>query len=327
MELFSELYGCYYRVVAKILEEAHGKGISRARLEAIVQEYGFEESGLHLVPSLINGEWDLLFENSEGLYQSKLMGKQVGKPLTHLQKSWLKAIAQDEKFRLFLTDAQIQEWEVRLKDVEPLFLEEDFHYFDRARDGDPYKEEGYRNHFQEILHAIECREALLVEYQRNNGRTIKSHILPVQMQYSEKDNKFRVLAGEIRPDERVVPLWLNMGRVLSVQPSSRLILQPFKSEKLLQKREKLEEVTLRISQERNALQRSLVQFAFYDKVTHQEENGHGYICRLRYHKEEESELLIRILSFGPVVQVVEPESFVGLMREKIRSQQACFEFF
>lgn len=39
-----------------------------------------------------------------------------------------------------------------------------------------------------------------------------------------------------------------------------------------------------------------------------------------YDKDDETELLIRILSFGPMIRVIEPESFVELVRERIAKQ-------
>lgn len=44
MELFSELYNCYYQVVDHILKEASAHPISQKRIQAICGEIGFAES-------------------------------------------------------------------------------------------------------------------------------------------------------------------------------------------------------------------------------------------------------------------------------------------
>ena len=44
--------------------------------------------------------------------------------------------------------------------------------------------------------------------------------------------------------------------------------------------------------------------------------------RLWYQQEDQIEVLIRLLGFGPVVRVLGPESFVALMRERVRKQAA-----
>ena len=49
-----------------------------------------------------------------------------------------------------------------------------------------------------------------------------------------------------------------------------------------------------------------------------------YQIRLRYDKDDETELLIRVLSFGPVLEVIEPSAFVTLMRKRIAVQKQRF---
>lgn len=323
MELFSELYGCYYRVVARILARAHEKGIARADISAIVEQEAFAESGLHLIPRLLNGEWGLLREDEAGLFHSKLAHAQVGKPMTHLQKSWLKAILQDVRMRLFLEDEQmalLNEW---LQDVPPLFNQEDFHVFDVALDGDDYQEEGYVQRFRRVLVAIKAKTPLTLDYRRGKGGQMRTSFVPVQMQYSEKDDKFRVLGGELRQNGRVVPILLNMGRIAAIHSSRRAVPEGFQVDSIPRRQADMREVTLHITKERNALERCMMQFAFYDKETVAEEDGRGYQCRIRYDRGEETELLIRILSFGPVVRVMGPDSFVAQMRERVQSQMRC----
>ncbi len=41
---------------------------------------------------------------------------------------------------------------------------------------------------------------------------------------------------------------------------------------------------------------------------------------LHYRREDETELLIKIISFGPLVKVAEPDSFAVLIRERIERQ-------
>ena len=43
MELFSEIYGCYFTVVAHILEQAQ-RGLTKHEIEQFVNEYGFKKA-------------------------------------------------------------------------------------------------------------------------------------------------------------------------------------------------------------------------------------------------------------------------------------------
>jgi predicted DNA-binding transcriptional regulator YafY len=42
-----------------------------------------------------------------------------------------------------------------------------------------------------------------------------------------------------------------------------------------------------------------------------------------YDKDDETEILIRLLSFGPMIRVVEPESMTALIRDRLKMQKSC----
>lgn len=87
VELFHEIYGCYFAAVGKILHASHKNGVTRADINCIVETYAFAESGLHLIPRLLEGtSWDLL-RKEDGRWYSKLVSAQTETPLTTLQKS------------------------------------------------------------------------------------------------------------------------------------------------------------------------------------------------------------------------------------------------
>lgn len=50
-----------------------------------------------------------------------------------------------------------------------------------------------------------------------------------------------------------------------------------------------------------------------------------YRVMLKYNQSDETELLIRILGFGPMIHVVEPDSFVELIRERLKRQQSLLK--
>lgn len=76
-------------------------------------------------------------------------------------------------------------------------------------------------------------------------------------------------------------------------------------------------LTMELTDERGALERVLLHFSHLEKETKRLDKNR-YQVTLHYDKSDETEILIRILSFGAMVQVVSPESF----REKIRERLA-----
>lgn len=65
----------------------------------------------------------------------------------------------------------------------------------------------------------------------------------------------------------------------------------------------------------------MLHFAHFEKQA--ERMDDKYILRLKYYENDETELVIRVLSFGPYVKVQEPESFVDLIKERLISQRSC----
>ena len=82
----------------------------------------------------------------------------------------------------------------------------------------------------------------------------------------------------------------------------------------------LRELVLLLRDERNGLERVLLHFSHFEKVTRRLDSR-LYEIRLRYDPADETELLIRILSFGPVLEVRSPPEFAALVRERICIQQ------
>ena len=52
-------------------------------------------------------------------------------------------------------------------------------------------------------------------------------------------------------------------------------------------------------------------------------NQNCYRIKIYYEKEDETELVIRVLTFGPMVKVIEPKPFVDLIKERLIMQKKC----
>ena len=56
-----------------------------------------------------------------------------------------------------------------------------------------------------------------------------------------------------------------------------------------------------ITDERNALERAMLHFAHFEKQAERTDDGR-YILRLKYYENDETEIVIRVLSFRSVCQ-------------------------
>lgn len=307
--VFSEVYGTYYNIVAKILTQAVEKKLTVENLQQLVREDGYADSSLQLLPALSDGTWKLLTPDL------KTPLKNVPTmPLTSLQKRWLKTLLGDEKIRLFFTDEEIAEQEQILQGVEPLYKPEQFVFFDRFVDGDDYAKPKYRENFREILRGVKEKRYINASYRSNRGSIIVwTDLVPLSLEYSAKDDKFRLQA--MAEHKQVT---LNLGRIISVEAGDviKAAKQLLKSETAQQK------LVLEIEDERSTMVRALMHFSDLAKETEKLDDMH-YLLTVYYDKSEETEMLFRVLSFGPTVKVREPESFVKLLKEKLKEQLEC----
>lgn len=292
--LFSEIYGSYYQAVAKILSQAVEGTLDGKTLRQIVQDTAFAESPLTIPDALSSGQWPLLNPDySTPLYQEPAM------PLTMLQKRWMKAILLDSRVQLFQPD------ETGLAGIEPLFRPEWLVYFDRYTDGDDYENPDYIRNFRTILAVLREKKQLRVLFLDGKGNRHNTVVSPQYLEYSEKDDRFRLAAEGFRP-------WIiNLSRIKECEA---LEVHVYTTHQVFRHTQSL---TMELTDERGALERVLLHFSHLEKETKRLDETH-YQITLHYDKNDETGMLIRILSFGAVVRVTAPESF----REKIRQRLA-----
>ena len=301
--IFSELYSAYYNAVARILKEACARPLPRAELRRIVAQEAFGESLLTIEPAILDERWQLLHaDGTTPVRHAPTM------PLTLLQRRWLKAIAQDPRIRLF-PDTGFDD-----PGVEPLFRQEDIDVFDRYTDGDPYSDGDYIRHFRMVLEAARERKPLWIEAVSPKGDVNHYIVTPERLEYSEKDDKFRLTGYGFRR------LFINLARITRCRPYKGEVRYP----ESLPEPENKRVVVLELADERNALERVLMHFAHFEKQA-ERLDGERYRVSITYSVEDETEMLIRILAFGPVVRVTSPEGFRELIRERLERQKKLLD--
>lgn len=299
--IFHEIYSVYYQAVAKILERVQQGQVSHEELGQIVSQTAFAESAMTILPALQKGQWQLLTPDGK-----TPLTHRPTMPLTLLQKQWLKALTLDPRFRLF--DIELPD----LEDIAPLFTPSDFVVYDRYGDGDPYEDEDYIARFRLILRAIREKRPLRLQIRNRRGSLVWVRGYGQRLEYSQKDDKFRLLLTDRRNDSMI-----NLARITdcSLLPVGALPAHRMHKKQAL-------ELTLQIRNERNTLERCLLHFAHFKKRVERIDRLH-YILYLSYDREDETELLIRILSFGPFVEVLGPATLREQIITRLKSQKSC----
>lgn len=317
--IFSELYGAYYRAAAKILALDE---ITESLIYSIISEEAFADSALlipqKLVPKNSFSDWGLLNQGEGKSFVSVLNHKPFS-IVTELQKRWLKAQLSDPKFRLFLDSGVTEKLEQRLENIKPLFSSSFFRSSDVFSDGDPYEDESYIKNFRTIVSAIEAKEVLDIEFMSGKNERKRGHFLPLKLEYSRKNDKFRVYCAAYH-DRHWSNGLINLGRVVSTVKTGKTADCPIDMEEYFSQRKCTEPVIVEVTRERNGVERFMMEFAAYEKYTERDLETGVCTVKLWYDKADETELLIRLLSFGPVIEIKAPQSFRKLAAERVRKQ-------
>ena len=294
--IFHEIYGSYYHAVASVLREAARGTLTKKDLTALIREQAFGESLLTMPEGLQGEKWRLMHRDLSTPIRSV-----PDMPLTTLEKRWMKALLSDPRVRLFSPDT------AGLEDAEPLFDMDSVVWYDRYADGDDYGDPEYVARFAVILKALREKRCLYVCYDTGKNTRLRLVVKPVALEYSEKDDRFRLVA-----DGRRRRWTINLGRVAECD----LALTDFDMPEHAPEKES---VTFELEDRRNAMSRVLLHFSHLEKETRRLD-GRRYRVTLKYDPQDETEMVMRILAFGPAIRVTEPERFVNLIRDRVRRQ-------
>lgn len=315
MELFSEIYSCYYQVLRHLLCSQNAVTIQDIRNQ--ICHEGFEETLLSIIPKLEDGTWNLFKRNGD-LFLSKL-SPSFTVPLSDLEKSYLKALLSDPRIGLFLTPEQLDSLHIMLASIPPLWRPEQFYYYDRFTDSDSYSDETYRQNFRILLQAQKNKQYVDIDYNAPGGGRLHHHYLPARLEYSVKNDKFRLLALKHSNNQQLKPEVLNIGRMKSVLPLEKTFSGSIPLNSIIQNSYYREPLKLRIHNRRNALERAMLHFANYEKNTTKIDED-TYECLIYYNQAMETELLIEVLSFGPMLTVLGSERFLKSLQSRLRRQ-------
>ena len=331
MRLFNEIYGIYYRITTLVLEK---RSVTEKDIRSLIDEHGTDETRIGLSSLLIpakdaakSSDWGF-FERCEDNSLKSILVNTPKQFLTTLEKKWLKARLRDRRIRLFLSDETIQQLEERLSDVTPLYTTDFFRCFDRFSDGDDMTSEEYIHNFRICLKAYKERKPLLIKFLSGHGNLITLNVLPLKLEYSFKNDKFRLYCRSCKRNvksKRCPYLIINIGRIISVEPSS----ESYRGYRIRENeehlvREEAEPIKIRVTEERNSVERFMLEFAAYPKITVRDPETGECIVTLDSKKDEETEILIRLLGFGPTIEILSPPAFRAQAADRIFKQYERF---
>ena len=194
--------------------------------------------------------------------------------------------------------------------MEPLFTPDMIVYYDRYANGDDFTDPDYIQHFRTICQALREGSDVRVSFEtRLHAQPVLS-LTPYYLEYSEKDDRFRLIASGSGKRWHI-----NLSRIISCELTEGNGRRELPAAGM-------DTVTFELEDRRNALERVLLHFSHLQKETEKLDALH-YRVTLHYDKRDETEMVIRMLSFGPVIHVTAPKHFIRLLQQRIQ-RQMCF---
>ena len=272
---------------------------------------------IHQFGSIQQTAWPL-FEEEKGTFVSKLKNP-LKTPLSTLENPGSKLFFKTREPGFF-SDEAFQKLTDKLENETPLYDQKDFSYFDCCLDGDNYSDPTYRENFRKILAALHEKKPLQISFTGGKGTKISGHYVPLKLECSEKDDKFRLYCAHLRYEKAPDYFIINLARIDQISESTRICDENFRLEHYFAQKRTKEPIIVEISKERNAIERFMVEFSAYEKSSEFDDETEKCTATIFYSKDDETEVLIKILSFGPTIRVTSPPSFIRLIRERINKQ-------
>lgn len=299
MELFSEVNSLYYQLMTNVLQVETLK-----QQQQLLDQNGFKETPFEMLDYLKDDEdsWHLLKN-----HRSILKNPPQPLPLTKLEKAWLAAIQQESKFSCLGESFDLEE-------SEPLFDWQDYQYFDQFVSEDRFDED-YGTTLQQLLMSIQKKELLTLTYQTVKKGLPAVHLfLALKLEYSAKNNKFRVI-GKRKVGNSWKQVTFNCCDIQKVEIAN----ESFPVD-VMRVNSPLCQIVCELKDQRGALERATFHFSNYRKLLECVDDQ-LYRITLFYEKKDETELLINVLSFGARLKVIEPTSFVELIKQRLILQR------
>lgn len=314
MKLFSEIYSTYYSITEKILKR---HTVTKAEIADIIRQNGFSESVLFLEPKLTGEDGYSLLKKEDSVYKS-ILKKEPHIPLTSLEKAWLCAVLSDPRSGLFL-DTEQKSQLAELLGAKKLYQRNFLNCFDQYSDGDDFHDPQYIQHFRDILSAIHGKKLIKISFQTRKDNRITHYFLPTKIEYSAKNNKFRVYVNRYQKRRMVDSGIINLSQVTLTK------LTDITPESFLAVTDKKKQAKIKILNERNAVNRFMLEFAELEKDSVFDEDSGECMVSIKYDEQNENEIIIRLLSFGPVVEVLSPYDFRRKIKERVDKQLALMK--
>ncbi len=220
-------------------------------------------------------------------------------PLTTLEIQWMINVLNHPLAKCFFTENEIEhilEWlgDAELFDINTVVLHDQYIGVEEF-----YKDTNFGESIQKIMSAIRDNRMIAIKYKSQYGRQSNYVCSPVHIEYSKRDNRIRVRAIS----KSNIAKTFNLERIFDVAILDEKY-DKVSAENTIETHLKENECELVIffNETRNVPDRILTEFSCFKKKCVKWGNER-YRMTLYYDKEYKREILVRLLSYGSLINV------------------------
>jgi len=320
MILFHEFKNKYITATITLINRiARGEKIKKSQLGTCIQEEVCENTpaiGWQYIARL--QEDYALFDNEQTQYlKLKGYGEKEGaiaiRP-TISEKIWLKEMLQDEKAKLFLEDETLIKLKKALEGVENFEIQKNIEIEGRKQNKDVL-DEAYIKHFKLVKQAIEEGRYLIYTNYTAKGEVLRDkEAIPYKLEYDLLEQKFRVSMWN---EQQERPIKANLDRLSELALGDKVTTKKFlSSEEMISSKLVDEKLTFCVKNENNAIERTMLLFATYDRSIRRLEDD-TYMIEISFYTFQEQELIQKVLSMGKEARVMGPEKIVSEIKRRL----------
>lgn len=315
MELFSEIYNRYYFIIEGLLQRPSW---SHREAKEYIRLHGFGETLSYLWPILTNPDFTLFSNDEEAKTLTTRIRTPWRRPPTKLMWQWLALAGQLEESYSISSTPLFKDMKATLDTVPPLTSLHAFIYPDRCLLPDAYQSPNFQKAFSILIEALQKKHPVQIRYLSRGGRILTGIYFVEKLWYSLQRESFQVTlfrtSGSKKPRQKSKQTFL----LRNIQDLE--IVTDAKVSPPLTASVNYQTATLRISCERNTMERFLLHFSGYKKRTVYNDAEKSAITELTYDAAEEATLLMNLLAFGPTIEVLAPACLRKQIKLRIMRQ-------
>lgn len=326
MELFHEYKNKYFHLVLKILNLCQN-GLCKDDVLKIIEDEEYDErlisKDFKTFEGMILNEYEddslNLLKEKDNRYYS-ILNREGSIPVkirfSNIEKTWLNGMIQDKTAKELLGEEIVNKLSESLKDIHEgnnnviEFTNKNVNKFE-------YDFKKLNRIFFTILDAINNEKLLIYTNVDRDGNEHKDKLaIPLRIEYSLKDDKFRVSMYSIE-DKRPIKVNLHTLKEINVTEKSSNLKREDLIKKLKEKKYCEEPVTIILKDKRGAMERCFMSFSSFERSSKLIDSN-TYEVDIYYYTFQEDDVISKIISLGPYVTVKGPERIRNTVIEKIK---------